>query len=627
MNLFFGLVGGAEHGTRFAGACERIGAVYQMDPRPASQAAPAFAATCSDGGAVLGHAEADEASLSYVGAILRGVPDWPHGASPLDDPDLTAEHLLTLYRRKGLAFLDGVPGSYAVVVTDRKTGRVLLAVDPANGHSLFVRREGDGLAYASKLGAFPLLCPDLTLDRGLEDFLLGYQFLPDGRTVYRGVRALPKGTMLEWRDGAVAEHAIAPSAGEDVPDLSGATQDEVAGALHDRFMQAVSDVAPTSERVAVLLGGFDSALVAAALRRLGREVDTYSFAFEDEAYNQPHTGTLETFAGTRHHWVRVTPDVIAEGLDSYERVFNQTAVQPHYPIESAHVCRVIRRDGLSHALTGDGCDGLFLGYPTIYRRTRIIGALSRLPRALRAAAESATRSPRLERRLGHPYRMFRNVLAMLARDPVVRDHLASRALDGFSLSLLRDEAPPQDREVEDILRDLAAQVADLNPVRRAYHSKALAGGNKNKMEGSMDATGVALTSPYTHPGFARLAAGLPDELSRPRDGKGGQGKFVLMRMAETSGLVPREIAEQPKRSPAEAPVDAWYSTVLRDRALSMLDELPFRVDRTYAEALLKPKLAERLYRRHVSLDDVASHALTALMTYAAFSRAVGARDS
>jgi hypothetical protein len=224
--------------------------------------------------------------------------------------------------------------------------------------------------------------------------------------------------------------------------------------------------------------------------------------------------------------------------------------------------------------------------------------------------------------LGHPYRVFRNVLAILARDELVRDHFASRALDGFSLDQLRDEMPPQDREVEEILRTLAADVAGMNPVRRAYHSKALVGSNKNKMEGSMDATGVAVTSPYAHPRFAALAASLPDELSRPGDGKGTQGKYALMHMAEATGLLPREIIEQSKRSPAEAPVDGWYSTELRGMALEMLSDLPFKIDATYAEALLEPKIAEKLYRRYISLDDVASHALTALLTYAVFARAV-----
>jgi asparagine synthetase B (glutamine-hydrolysing) len=628
MNLFFGYLGLGTRQDRFNAACSAVDAGYEQAPRVVQAAPPHFSALCSDAGSVLGHAEEGVVSITYVGAIPGGLPGWACAGSPLDDPDRTARHLLDLYHEKQLSFLDGVPGSYALVVTDRTVGRILLAVDPANGHSLFYRRGHDGLTYASKLGVMPMIVPGLELDRGLEDFLLGYQFLPGDRTVYAGTRSLAKGTLLEWRDGTLSEHPISSWSGPVKQDLSQATLAEAVPALHDSFMQAIEESAPSSERVAVLLGGFDSALVAAGLRRMGKMVDTFSFYFENSSYNQPHTDTLAGFSGSRHHWVPITSDTIAEGLRTYEMTFNQAAVQPHYPIESAVVCAAIRREGFMHALSGDGCDGLFLGYPTIYKRTRIIGGLSRIPKPLRKLAEQLARSPWLEKKLGHPYRVYRNVLAILAREEVVRDHFASRALDGFSLAQLRGDTPRQDRDVEEILHALAADVAGMNPVRRAYHSKALVGSNKNKMEGSMDSTGVAVTSPYAHPRFAALAASLPDELSRPGDGKGAQGKYALMQMAETNGLLPREIIEQPKRSPAEAPVDGWYNSVLRGMALEMLSELPFEIDAAYAHSLLEAKMAERLYRRYVSLDDVASHALTSLLTYAAFARAVaGARPT
>ncbi|WAT18763.1 asparagine synthase-related protein [Aurantiacibacter sp. MUD11] len=615
MNLFFGHLGQL---TTRPDAVERVTEGFGVVPSLLSEQAGAALYSATDGGATLGTAQEDGTSLVLLGMILGGAPDWKGPGNPIDDPDSAAAYLLQRYRKLGTGFLDGIPGTYVLALHDGEKGATLLATDPAGGHSLFLRETGEGLQFASNLALMPTAFSGIALDRGLEDFLLGYQFLPGGRTVYKGVTTLPGGTLLQWRQGQVERHKIAAWAG-DAPDLSQATLEEAMDALHDGFLQALEDVAPTHERVAVMLGGFDSALVAAGLRRLGKTVETFTFEFADGSFNQPMTERLSAEIGSQHHWVAIGPEVIADGLRNYGRRFNLTAVQPHYPIESVEVCRVIRAAGLKHALTGDGCDGLFLGYPTIYRRTRVVEALAKIPSPIRGLAESVFGSRALERRLGHPLRVGRNLMTMLRREPLVRDHFAARALDNRSLEWARGGPFEQERDVEEILRELAQPVANLSRVRRAYHSKALAGSNRNKVEGCFDTTGVAIVSPFSHPRFAKLASSMSDEMSRPQGGPANMGKHALMQMAVTRELLPADIVYQPKRSPAEAPVDGWYRGELRPLMEDLLGQLPFEIDRQFADSLFSKKWSEDLFRNKVALDTIASHALTALATYGAFN--------
>ena len=70
------------------------------------------------------------------------------------------------------------------------------------------------------------------------------------------------------------------------------------------------------------------------------------------------------------------------------------------------------------------------------------------------------------------------------------------------------------------------------------------------------------------------------------------GKHVLMRMAETYKLLPREIIYQKKASPVTAPVDRWYMTELKPDLLKSIRDLPFEYDEAYVAGLLKHKLAE-----------------------------------
>jgi hypothetical protein len=76
---------------------------------------------------------------------------------------------------------------------------------------------------------------------------------------------------------------------------------------------------------------------------------------------------------------------------------------------------------------------------------------------------------------------------------------------------------------------------------------------------------------------------------------------------------------QKKRSPVTAPVDDWYWSSLREFMLSRFQHLPFAVDRRFAESLLTPKLAERLFRDKVGISRHVTPAAGLLASYAGFA--------
>ncbi|HTV18904.1 MAG TPA: hypothetical protein VMG12_09540, partial [Polyangiaceae bacterium] len=115
-----------------------------------------------------------------------------------------------------------------------------------------------------------------------------------------------------------------------------------------------------------------------------------------------------------------------------------------------------------------------------------------------------------------------------------------------------------------------------------------------------------------------------DGLNRPDRKTSGQsmGKYAFLQMIERYSLLPREMVYQTKRSPVMAPVDDWYWGSLRRFMLSRLGQLPFAVDSKYAESLLEPKLAERLFRRYVGISRYVTSAAALLVTYASFAERV-----
>ncbi|MEO1367332.1 MAG: asparagine synthetase B family protein, partial [Acidobacteriota bacterium] len=382
-----------------------------------------------DGGAVMGTAVDGDLSLVYHGLFWNRLPEWPGGSTPIDHPDTTASYLLERFRRRDVGFLDGLSGQFSATVVDASNGRLVLGCEGAGMRRLFVHRRGDEVLFASKLSAMvALLGDDAEVDRGLEDFLLGFEFLPWGRTVYKGVEILDAGSVLDWRAGEASVRTLERATGyadrwEGVQ-LDDEDDGRAGDLLHDALQETLDEQIPSAGRVGVLLGGFDSALVAALLVGRGKKVETFSFSFDRAGYNQPLVDEAVRGLGIEHHWIAMTPEVLRSGLESYATSFHQPASQPHYLIQTAAVCAAMRRRGLLHAFSGDGCDGLFLGYPTVYRRARLIDRLSAIPKPFVRLALAASALPPLEPLLGHPYRLGRNVLQILLRDMPARGHIA-----------------------------------------------------------------------------------------------------------------------------------------------------------------------------------------------------------
>jgi asparagine synthetase B (glutamine-hydrolysing) len=582
--------------------------------------------SASNGGVVLGKAHAGRRGLAYLGNIHAPFPDVPGGPS-LDDPDRTARALLARFEALGLDFLRDVCGQFAVVLVEPDADRVILARGHGSAPRWFFAEDHGRLAFATRLADMPALQGTGTgLDRSLEDFLLGYEFLPDGRTPYRDVRTLLAGKLLDWRAGAARLHDLTPPApwGSRFDGVDYRDEGQVVAALYEAFQRAVEEQTPASPRVGVLLGGVDSALVAVRLKQLGKDVHTFSFRYADASYNQAYTEELAQQFGLTHHWVPITPDVVEDGLRNYARRFNQTLSQPHYVIATAHVCRAIREHGIQHALTGDGCDGLFLGYPTVHLRAKLIQSLSRAAPLVAGSLSLLTRSAWLERRLGHPYRIGRNVGRILKRPMPARGHVAACTLDAAALEALRGAAPPQAQDTEQLLARLAQGLDRTGTIRLAYLGKSRVGLNGIKLDGSMSQSGISLNSPYLHPGLEQVAKRIPDNLNRPdrKTSSQAMGKYAFLQMIERHALLPREMVYQRKCSPVMAPVDEWYWGTLRRFMLGRLQQLPFPVDTSYAESLLEPKLAERLFRRYVGISRYVTSAAALLVTYASFAELV-----
>lgn len=531
-------------------------------------------------------------------------------------PDASAK-LLEAVESKGNRFLDEAPIDMAVLLTDVERGTLRMATCSGH-HRIFITREHGGVLASTQLSLLAeMLGPQLRVDRSYEDFLLGFGFLPDGRTVYRGIQELPRNELQDWPNGT--SRTISPPEFAEPAALSDIRI--ASRKLYDTFFDILEEQTSARDRCAVLLGGLDSALVAAGLRQLGLQVDTYTFAFGDPRYEQQNAELLANYIGAQHTWVRFTPDIIGDGLEHFSDVFNQPGVHPHYLLHTLHASRVIAQHDHDVIFTGDGCDSAFLGYPSVSQRARLLQTLELLPASFRQMLLRVASRPSVEKRLGHVARLIRSTLRSLELPSPARGHLPTQYMDEVALDRLRlNNPPPQSEEVEQIRIRLASGLDSLEPVRLAFHGNSLTGQSGAKVEGAVVATGIPQMSPYRHPRMRDFTRALPTELFRPPGTPSDlPGKAVLLKMVREHDLLPREALEMRKQSPVDSPIDRWYAGVLRLLVGHLLDDLPFEYDRRYVDQILAPKKAEELFRKHISLGHQAFQAIGILCSYASFT--------
>ena len=276
------------------------------------------------------------------------------------------EVILTLYRDKGIHFLEDLSGIFAFALYDEEKDEFLIARDPIGVIPLYIGYDKDGLIYcASELKALEGHCDSY------EPFLPGhYYWSREGK--------MKKWYKREWMDYGDVKDNYTPQAGNDtaVADMGESYATQVK-AVHDALEEAVRRQLMSDVPYGVLLsGGLDSSVISAIVRKFAeRRIETdgrkgawwpqlHSFAVGLKgAPDLIKAKEVADFIGTVHHEINYT---IQEGLDAvrdviyYIETYDVTTVRASTPMYL--LARVIKSMGIKMVLSGEGSDEVFGGY-------------------------------------------------------------------------------------------------------------------------------------------------------------------------------------------------------------------------------------------------------------------------
>jgi asparagine synthase (glutamine-hydrolysing) len=526
------------------------------------------------------------------------------GAAPRFNGASDTETLLAGIERWGVrGLLPRTIGMFALAVWDRQDRRLTLARDRLGEKPLVWACHEGTFAFASQPAALhrlPRFTPTVDPD-ALAAFLRHGQ-VPGERTIHREVRSLPPGTLLEidldadgrvstapepevwWSFDGVAREGRATRLRGDDRALADAVEASVAAAV---TRQLIADV-PLG---AFLSGGVDSSLIVAMMRSAtAGPVRTFTIGFAEHGFDEAdHARAVALHLGTEHTELRLGPSDALALVPQLAQLHDEPFADPSQ-LPTLLVSR-LARDSVTVALSGDGGDELFGGYPR-YRRAQLLHHVpSPLARALAAGCSA----------VGKPRHRDAALAAALGDEAVVR-RLLSANPDADGLVIGADVGAEALRfhrawERTSGLGTVAERSMALDTV--GYLPDDIL----HKVDRAAMHVSLETRVPLLDPDVVALAWRLPPG-SRWR---GESGKRVLREVLARH--VPRQLFERPKQG-FSVPLDAWLRGPLRPWAEGLLAP-----DVLTADGLLKVGGVRGLWEAHLSGRRAAGHALWPILMF------------
>jgi asparagine synthase (glutamine-hydrolysing) len=292
------------------------------------------------------------------------------------------ETIVHLYEQYGEDCVLHLRGMFAFAIWDQRRRRLFLARDRMGQKPLIYREDRGRLLFGSEIKAL-LQAPGVSreIDPVALDEYLTYGYVPHPRTMFAGIRKLPPAHYAVFENGRLRVERYWTV---DWNRESTASEAELKEQLRETLNTAVrlrmrSDV-PLG---AFLSGGIDSTTIVGLMCGHVEKVKTYTIGFPVEEYDESGYARIAAeHLGTQHHELRVRSDsleILPRLVWHFDEPFADSSAIPTYFVSQA------TRQHVTVALTGDGGDELFAGYPR-YRTVEQLGKFDRLPGWLRRLA-------------------------------------------------------------------------------------------------------------------------------------------------------------------------------------------------------------------------------------------------
>src|SRR5579859_938206 len=545
--------------------------------------------------------EAGDVTLVFNGEIYnyrelrQGLVDRGHVFKTLSDGEVIAH----LYEEQGTDFIRELNGMFAIALWDDRAKRLVLARDRAGEKPLYYWRSGRTLVFGSEIKAlleYPGIGRGLDTEAVTQYFFYGY--FPAPRSVFAEIQKLPAAHCLVAEGGEIRiegywrmqDYLRAP----DLPAIKKSDEQNLVEELRRRLREAATSRLVSDVPLGVFLsGGVDSSTLVALMSELTPgNVNTFSVAFPEKTFNEePYAKLVADHFHTRHHVVRADEADMRDAFHTLADHLDEPVADP--AVIPTFLLSCFARTEIKVALSGEGSDELFGGYPT-YLGARLAEYYLRLPRFLRRQFFDRMKNFLPVSSTAVPKGLFlRRFLSHAERNPAERHEIWFGMFSPAELNQLfapgwKGPEPASSRIFAPLARVLEGVRFDATLAEMLYldFRLYLEDNLLVKIDRASMACSLELRTPFLDHRLMEFAAGLPASLKVRRF----ELKYLLKRAVEK--WLPHKIVYRQKRG-FSVPISRWMRKELRPWLDETLDE-----DKLKREGLFNAPFVRRLLEEH-----------------------------
>jgi asparagine synthase (glutamine-hydrolysing) len=295
------------------------------------------------------------------------------------------EVILYLYIKFGNKFVEKLIGMFSITIYDKRLNKLKLFIDRAGVKPLYYSIQNNIFVFASELKSFHKVSDiSKNIDKKSLKLYFQYSYIPSPYTIFENIYKLEAGHFLELDINTfnikkekywdIVDFYNKPKIDKPYKDIKKDIKKLLDSAFNYRM---VSDVP-----VGIFLsGGYDSSIVAAILQKTSKQkLKTFSIGFEQKDIDEaPFAKEISKYLNTEHHEYYVSNqdslDLIPKLAQIYDEPMGDVSAIPTYLVSK------LAKEHVTVALSGDGGDEIFGGYPNRYIEIpKLYNRLNKLPK-------------------------------------------------------------------------------------------------------------------------------------------------------------------------------------------------------------------------------------------------------
>ncbi|MCK4789496.1 MAG: asparagine synthase (glutamine-hydrolyzing) [Desulfobacteraceae bacterium] len=303
-----------------------------------------------------------------------------------------SEVIIHAYEQWGTSCLERFNGMFAFGLWDVRRRRMFLARDRLGIKPLYYFRDANSFIFASELKAI-LQIEDVPRElnrQSLSDYF-SWKYIPAPKTIFKNIEKLLPGHFL-----MLTENGLNCQRYWDIRDSSSeihtASQEQYHEQICESLSSSVNSRLISDVPLGVFLsGGFDSSSITAMTSQLSsKPIPTFTIGFDSHEYTSEfkYANIMSEAYSTEHHERILNTDKLVDLLDSLvwfaDEPFADSSMIPTYLVSQ------LAKENVTVALSGDGADECFGGYPRKYMFAKRYSKYLRIPRFLSTILEKCS---------------------------------------------------------------------------------------------------------------------------------------------------------------------------------------------------------------------------------------------